>query len=116
MPETFPILLSARDRREHPDWPASVPWRLAEAVRAQAEANHGQSLERLAERGGLCPVEFVLAHNGRKLYDGAPIPSTEFAVNLIRRHLGPARPLTDGRAAAALAAIVAAGALGGRQR
>lgn len=31
----------------------SVPWRLVEPHRARAESNHGQSLEKLAHRGGL---------------------------------------------------------------
>lgn len=35
----------------------SIPWRLVEPHRAQAVRNHGQTLERLHERGGLSPVE-----------------------------------------------------------
>lgn len=35
----------------------SVPWSLVEPFERQAQANHGQSLERLAERGGLSPFE-----------------------------------------------------------
>lgn len=34
-----------------------VPWELVEPARAQAMHNHDQTLERLAERGGLDPVE-----------------------------------------------------------
>lgn len=37
--------------------PNSIPWGLIEPHREQAKANHGQSLERLNERGGLSPVE-----------------------------------------------------------
>ena len=36
---------------------ASVPWELLAPFGAQAQANHSQSLERLAERGGLCWTE-----------------------------------------------------------
>lgn len=43
--------------------PASVPWALVEPHRERARTNHGQTLERLAERGGLCPVElWMLVH------------------------------------------------------
>ncbi len=35
----------------------SIPWGLIEPHRLQAERNHWQSLERLAERGGLAPSE-----------------------------------------------------------
>ncbi len=36
-----------------------VPWALVEPHRAQALRNHGQTLERLAERGGLCWSELA---------------------------------------------------------
>lgn len=36
-----------------------LPWRMVEAHQAQARANHGQTVERLAERGGLTPDEAV---------------------------------------------------------
>ncbi len=36
---------------------AGIPWRVIAPHAAQAERNHGQSLERLAERGGLCWAE-----------------------------------------------------------
>jgi hypothetical protein len=50
---TFPILHG---------WgslPKQVPWSFVEPGRAQAERNHYQTLERLAERGGLSPSELV---------------------------------------------------------
>lgn len=37
----------------------SIPWSLLEPHRAQAHRNHGQTLERLAERGGLSPREVI---------------------------------------------------------
>ena len=49
----FPLQLSA------------VPWALAE--RGQAEKNHGQTLERLAERGGLGASELLVALEGLPL-------------------------------------------------
>lgn len=42
----------------------SVPWAVAEFGRKQAEKNHGQSLERLAERGGLDVLEMAWALTG----------------------------------------------------
>lgn len=64
MPEQlrrFPILrpYGYREDREwsRRSWPVSVPWSLLEPHRLQAEKNHGQSIERLAERGGLSPQE-----------------------------------------------------------
>lgn len=47
----FPILPSVR--AELPDLPASVPWSLVAPHECQAQRNHYQTLERLAERHGL---------------------------------------------------------------
>lgn len=48
---TFPVLLNWRIRSKSK--PRSVPWALLEPHRRQANRNHYQTLERLAERGGL---------------------------------------------------------------
>lgn len=48
-------------------FPRSIAWGQAEKFRKQAESNHGQTLERLAERGGLSPEEMLDAYKGRKL-------------------------------------------------
>lgn len=37
----------------------AIPWRLIAPYEKQAEYNHSQSLERLAERGGLSPFEVI---------------------------------------------------------
>ncbi len=60
--ERFPIL------RQWPDTgPRFIPWSMIEPHRKQAEYNHcGQTLERLAERGGLSPMELWCALNDRK--------------------------------------------------
>lgn len=58
MAEFFPILGSKTIKR--------VPWVLAEKCRQQAAANHSQTLERLAERGGLSPSEFWCAFHGHR--------------------------------------------------
>lgn len=36
-----------------------IPWDIIEPHEKQAEINHGQTLKRLAERGGLSPCEAV---------------------------------------------------------
>jgi hypothetical protein len=43
-----------------------VPWSLFEPHREQAQKNHGQALERLAERGGLGPDEMLAIIEGRR--------------------------------------------------
>ncbi|MGY0793127.1 hypothetical protein ACW7BJ_27490 [Azospirillum argentinense] len=53
---TFPILFPARPPA---DAPLSIPWSLVAPHRAQAQISHGQTLESLAERGGLAPCELL---------------------------------------------------------
>jgi hypothetical protein len=56
----FPVL-AGDDRRSYElaDAPKSVPWSLLAPHESQALANHSQTLERLAERGGLGVDEMV---------------------------------------------------------
>lgn len=49
----FPVLAASRRNTT----PPSVPWRLVAPHAARAQVNHSQTLERLAERGGLAPDE-----------------------------------------------------------
>lgn len=53
----FPILLPIGERRKFTDCPKEIPWNLIAPHEAQARKNHSQSLEELARRGGLSPVE-----------------------------------------------------------
>lgn len=39
--------------------PRSVPWAVVSVFEDRAKLNHGQTLERLAERGGLSPRELA---------------------------------------------------------
>lgn len=59
----FPILLgvagSCRDK-------VFVPWAMVEAHAKQADCNHGQTVQRLAERGGLAPCELVAVLEDRR--------------------------------------------------
>lgn len=54
-------------RAERDAWPASLPWAVVEPWRVRAEENHGQTLERLHERGGLAPEELWCAAHGKGL-------------------------------------------------
>ena len=54
----FPILLHYR-YPDHERGKLSISWSLIAPHEAQAQKNHSQSLERLAERGGLSPAEAV---------------------------------------------------------
>ena len=58
MEDKFPILhdppLTVGDNR-----PIYVPWCIFIGHERQVDKNHGQTLERLAERGGLHPTESI---------------------------------------------------------
>lgn len=61
----FPII-APRDNKGRAlhDCPTSVPWALVEPHRERAMTNHSQTLEELAERGGLAPDELhAVVHN-----------------------------------------------------
>lgn len=56
----FPVL-DQRPRQEQLaiPWPSHVPWSLLEPHESQALKNHGQTLERLAQRHGLSLCEML---------------------------------------------------------
>lgn len=65
-PRRFPIMYINDQRRTITH---HIPWDFAdEIIRPQAEKNHGQTLERLAERGGLSYMEACLAMMGIGLF------------------------------------------------
>jgi hypothetical protein len=72
----FPVLGNAK----YEDCPESVKW--GELDDAWASRVHGQTLERLAERGGLSPIEIV--YNVNKL-EWATKVCPKFAVALVKR-------------------------------
>lgn len=77
----FPVLWPW-DRERHAQLvalgcPRSVPWSLVAPHERQARANHSQSLERLAERGGLSPSELVAVLSGESLTYAIGRPATE---------------------------------------
>ena len=59
----FPI--HPGDRKSYPDLPVSVPWSFVAPHEAQAQANHSQTLERLAERAGLAWSELRAVIEGK---------------------------------------------------
>ncbi len=65
----FPFLYGTRERRLHPDWPNGFPWHLLTPHEAQAQTNHGQSLETLAARGGLGPEEMYAVFTNQRYND-----------------------------------------------
>lgn len=65
MKDTFPILLTREQQQRR--LPRRVPWSAVEPAREQALRNHDQTLERLAQRGGLCPRELLTALRGHGL-------------------------------------------------
>lgn len=66
----FPVMLSHvshRERAQYDDCPKSIPWGVIAPHDSQAQINHGgQTLERLAKRGGLSPDELVAVMEDRK--------------------------------------------------
>jgi hypothetical protein len=62
MTDRFPILQSSRIE----GFPDSVPWEFVEPHRKQAMSNHYQTLERLAQRGGLGWTELLDIVSGKE--------------------------------------------------
>ena len=56
----FPLLSEMQNRFVK----VGVPWEMAESARKQIEHNHGQTLERLAARGGLSYAELYCGVKG----------------------------------------------------
>jgi hypothetical protein len=79
--KTFPILGDDAKRI------ASVPWELVYAHRATVMANHGQSIEGLARRGGLDLVELAMVLEDRRWRTLDAPYSLDRAEEIVRRHL-----------------------------
>lgn len=73
----FPVLwgpLSDEERQQYIvlGCPHTVAWELVAPHEAQALKNHDQTLERLAERGGLSPAEMMLVLDDKE-WSGLPV-------------------------------------------
>ncbi len=55
-----------------PCMPVCIPWDMLAPHARQAKSNHGQTLERLAERGGLGPGEALAVLDDRR-WDRIPV-------------------------------------------
>lgn len=69
--------------------PRSVPWSFVAPHEAQARANHDQTLERLAERGGLSPSELVAVVRGegyRVVMSRSDEDAIPLLLELLERH------------------------------
>ena len=62
----FPVLRSYISREQRKCCPESIPWKLVESHEERVMTNHHQSLERLAERGGLAPCEILAIVEDRR--------------------------------------------------
>jgi len=62
----WPYTRQEVDALESLGCPRSVPWSLVAPHEAQAQRNHGQTLERLHERGGLAPCELCAVLEDRR--------------------------------------------------
>lgn len=87
---SFPILWSydikdrIREFQRGAVWlmPVCIPWALLAPHEKQAQANHSQTLTRLAERGGLSPCEALAVLDDRP-YSRMPI--TQSCAELAKR-------------------------------
>lgn len=62
----FPVLDQRHRQERSVAFPTAVPWAFVAPHEQQAERNHGQTLRRLAERGGLSPCELVAVLEDRR--------------------------------------------------
>ena len=64
-PQRFTIMRTHLSPDLRDKCPPSVDFLTVEPYEAQAQRNHGQTLQRLSERGGLAPDELVAVMEGR---------------------------------------------------
>ena len=74
MASSYPVLKgqtkeSCEARRAGTQYPRSVPWDLVKDHENQAQKNHSQSLDRLAQRGGLSPRELWSVVHDKDFYE-----------------------------------------------
>lgn len=83
-PARFPVMAESYNARLFP--PRSVPWAVVAPHEKQAKHNHDQTLQRLAQRGGLSALELYCVLHGddlRLIWD-ATCPTEEQALLYIR--------------------------------
>jgi hypothetical protein len=95
----FPVLFQGRDgdAARKLGCPREIPWSFLEPHEARAKRNHDQTLQRLAERGGLSPAEIMCVIEDRGLFTGkwegdiAATPRLKDALDAWRALRGGAR-------------------------
>lgn len=65
--------------KQYPDCPKSVPFELLDEN--QAKSNHYQTLQRLAERGGLYPTEMIAVIAKRPFLYGQSVENAIISIN-----------------------------------
>lgn len=124
MPERhFPVLWQCSPEETKQlkalDCPKTVPWSLVAPHETQALANHYQSLERLASRGGLSPAELVAVldgHPGSWVYRVTDVGQAPRLVQLVMEHAAMRYRNSGFLEAADCAEQIAAASRDGRRR
>lgn len=76
---------------------SEIPWGLIAPHEAQAKSNHGQTLDRLAERGGLSHTEAIDIIQGRKWGSSKHCLENEhYLINLVRQWRAEQRAKQEG--------------------
>ena len=90
MSKQFPVLYHKR-RYTDPDRRRTVPWEILTPFEENAERFHGQSLQRLSERGGLGPGEMIaIIRNDKKWWNlDEEEASWHELERLVEEHEGP---------------------------
>jgi hypothetical protein len=76
----FPVMKT----KGYPGCPEAVPWSAVAPHEARAMRNHGQSLARLAERGGLHPRELYAVLTDRLWHDVQAVTVEEVVAVIVR--------------------------------
>lgn len=75
-----------------------IPWALIAPHENQAQRNHGQSLERLAQRGGLAACEAIDIIEGRGWGSSKPcIENERYLINKVREWRAAIAKATGGQ-------------------
>ena len=84
----FPVLNNYREKDDFRR-PKDIPWRMIAPHENQAKLNHGQSLEELAKRGGLCDWEMlaVLENRKYKINEEAVIKLNKLIIEFCQKEL-----------------------------
>lgn len=84
----FPIMRDHLDASERLLIPKSIPWYILAPHETQARSNHGQTLKRLAERGGLAFEEAYDILRSRR-WNTKPHATPEQFVALVKERTIP---------------------------